>query len=149
MQNSLKKILLLTLAFAFHQLSNAQYYSKSRTDTLIDHLNIAATHKDGYDFAGRVINIPAGIVQKYHTKKAMLIEKSGSYKIKKQTKHENGDTIIYQERNNVTLPYDSEDVERTQYWTGTTFDITSISIWENTKRRWKIVYVKKDNNQDQ
>ena len=65
MLNGVKKIsLLFILTFGFQQLIHAQY-SKPVKDTLEDYFNLRAAHKDGYDFASRVIDIPSNIVQKY------------------------------------------------------------------------------------
>ena len=140
MLNGVKKIsLLFILTFGFQQLIHAQY-SKPVKDTLEDYFNIRAAHKDGYDFASRVIDIPSNIVQKYDKKKARIIGNSIGYKVERKIVDEKGDTIIYQERNNDFMLSDSEKVERRKYWIGTTFEIISISIWDNKERGWKTIY---------
>ena len=73
MLNGVKKIsLLFILTIGFQQLIHAQY-SKPVKDTLEDYFNIRAAHKDGYDFASRVIDIPSNIVQKYDKKRLELL----------------------------------------------------------------------------
>ena len=139
MLNGVKKIsLVFILTFGFKQLIHAQY-SNPVKDTLEDYFNLRAAHKDGYDFANRVIDIPSNIVQKYDKKKARIIGNSIGYKVERQIVDEKGDTIIYQERNNDFMLSDSEKVERRKYWIGTTFEIISISIWDK-ERGWKTIY---------
>ena len=137
-----KKIsLIIALTLVFQHVSHAQY-SKPIKDTLEDHFNAKAAQKDGFDFAGRMIDIPTNIVQKYDKKRALIIGTSVGYKVEKKVVDEKGDTIIYQERNNDFMFSDSEKVERKKYWIGTTFKIETILIWDSVKREWNTIYTK-------
>ena len=143
---SIKKIaLLFTLIIGFQQLSYAQSDSKLVTDTLEDFLNVQNAHKDGYDFAYQVIDIPTDIVQKYNKLKARIIGIKHGYKIERHTLNENGDTIIYQERDNTIWLADSDKVDNRKFITGTNFVIKSISIWDYNKRIWKTIFIENKN----
>ena len=137
----IKKIsVLLFLVIGVQHLGYGQYYSKPVNDTLEDFLNVQNAHKDGYDFANQVIDIPTNIVQKYNKLKARIIGIKQGYKIERPNINENGDTIIYQERNNVIGLLDSDAVDSRKFITGTDFLIKSISIWDTHKRIWKTIF---------
>ena len=133
--------LIILLTLVFQHLSYAQY-SKPIKDTLEDHFNAKAAQKDGFDFDGRMIDIPTNIVKKYDKKKARIIGTSVGYKVKKNVVDEKGDTIIYQERNNDFMFSYNEKVERKKYWIGTTFKIETILVWDSVKWEWKTIYTK-------
>jgi hypothetical protein len=144
MANTCKRISLFILLFTgIQQLSTAQSHSISVVDTLIDYFNSNSSHKDGYDFAGHIVNIPSNTIQKCDNKLTKIICRATGYKIPRNVVDENHDTIIYQERGDDYFLSDSEKTERKKYWVGTSLEILTISVWNDKKCTWEIIYDKK------
>jgi hypothetical protein len=132
--------LLFALILGFQQLSYAQDDSAPINDTLEDFLNVQNAHKDGYDFANQIIDIPSNIVLKYNKRKAKIIGIRQSFRIERPTLDDNGDTIVYQERNDDLRLSDGDKADTRKYIVETIFTIKSISIWDKQKRMWKTIF---------
>jgi hypothetical protein len=144
MANTVKHLSLLILVVTgIQQLSMAQSHSISVPDTLIDYFNANMSHKDGYDFAGRIVDMPSTAIQKCDNKLTKIICRATAYKIPRNVVDENHDTIIYQERRDDYFLSDSEKIERNKYWIGTSLEILAISVWNDKKGTWEIIYLKK------
>lgn len=128
------------MILGFQQLSYAQYDSTPINDTLEDFLNVQNAHKDGYEFSNQIIDIPSNIVQEYNIRKAKIIGVRQSFIIERPTLDDNGDTIIYQERNDDLELSDSDKVDTRKFIVEAIFTIKSISIWNEQKRIWKTIF---------
>lgn len=141
MANKFKKILLIiSLIIGVQHLCKAQSFPAPKVDTLLDYFDSKSAHKDGYDFAGHILDLPVNTAQKCDKKLTRIIVKATAYKTPRNVVDENHDTIIYQERNVDYFLSDSEKAERKKYWIGTSLEILSISTWNLKKREWDVIY---------
>ena len=115
-------------------------------DTIVAIFNMNASHKDGYDIAHHIIEIPISVAYKCDKKKIMILGGHNAMPEDKWVKLKDYQEVQGRYEKEYKVDERGDTLVRKLWHYESSYSATSISIWDDKKQKWKLSTPPKDPN---
>lgn len=127
------KYILIIFALLLFDRSSAQ-------DTIVAMFNKKAEHKDGYEVGHRIIEIPISVALKCDKKKIRVIGRHYAMPEDKWVKPADYQEVQGRYEKEYKVDEKGDTLMRKKWHYESSFSASSISIWDDKKQKWELVY---------